>query len=70
MATMKLQTVKGGSVMPKLTRAKCGPPVQFWQTKFDPGGPLLVTINGPNQPKIAPVQFWFAKNGPRPILVC
>ena len=37
-------------VMPKLTRAKCGPPVQFWQTKFDPGGPLLVTINGPKYP--------------------
>ena len=48
--------------------------------KIRPGGPDLVAITGPMLPKVGrvqfcqlnmdPVQFWCAKSGPGPILVC
>ena len=61
----------GGNVMPKSVRAKNGPPVQLWrQANFDPLGPILVAKTGPPAPKMDPVRYWLAKNGPSPILAC
>ena len=58
------------SVMPKSIRAKTGPPVQLWQANFDPMGPILVAKTGPPAPKMDPVRYWLARNGPSPILAC
>ena len=38
--------------------------------KNRPGGPDLAAITGPMVPKAGLVQFWLAKCGPGPILVC
>ena len=38
--------------------------------KNRPGGPDLAAITGPMLPKAGLVQFWPAKCGPGPILVC